>query len=389
MNAMPPLSQEVAVAGRRIAIAVAHDLEPLEADWRAFEGRAASSLYQTYDWCHAWRETVGRERHVEPRIVTGRDETGRLLFLLPFAIRHRRGCRILEWLSTGELGYGYGLYDRCFLPEAAQWFASEGWRIVEMAGPTDAVWLREMPERLHGFAHPLVAWFSLRGRNSSYRLSIAEGYEAVHSRKRSPESRRGQRKRDAKLERFGKLEFGLPRDHEELHRQLDEMFEQQRMRLAEAGVHGVYGPAERAFIHRLADVEGSFLLPYRLTIGGEMAAMMLGGNHGGTYWALIASLADGPARRHSPGDAALRRTIEACADRGMKIFDFSSGDTSYKSHWADEAIDLHETVRGLTAKGYAWAAAAGVAVFAKRTIKRSPMLWQLASALRKAVAGTR
>lgn len=382
-------SAPAALAARwQIALEVTSDLQPLEVEWRIFEQRAAGTFYQSFDWCRTWLETVGRDRKVEPRIVIGRNRNGAIAFLLPLAIRRLRGCRVIEWLTTGELGYGYGLYDRGFLPEAAAWFAGEGWRIVELAGPADALLLRDMPETLQGFAHPLLHWFSFRGRNSSLRLSIAEGFEAVHARKRSAESRRGQRKRDARLARLGEVAFGLPATREETHRQLDQMFDQQRERLALSGVHGVYGPAERQFIHRLADVPGPALLPYRLMVGGKMAAMMLGGNYNGTYWALISSIAQGPASRYSPGDAALRRTIEACARRGMSEFDFSSGDTSYKSQWADETIDLFEAVRGLTAKGYLWAFATGGAIFAKRLIKRSPILWQIARELRRRIAGT-
>jgi CelD/BcsL family acetyltransferase involved in cellulose biosynthesis len=390
MNALTLFSLKdahVAPSPRPAVLTVTQDLAAIEAEWRSFETQARGSFYQTYDWCRLWLETVGRQRHVEPRIVLGRAADGRLLFLLPFAIRRDRGCRVLEWLTTGELGYGYGLYSPCFLPQAAQWFAGEGWRIAELAGPVDALLLRDMPERLHGFAHPLSSWFSFRGRNRSYVMSLADGFEAVHARKRSAGSRRGQKKRDAKLAAFGAVEFGLPHDREELHLQIDEMFEQQAARLAEAGVRGVHGPAEREMIHRLADVKGAALLPYRLTIGGEMAAMMLGGNYGGTYWALISSLGNGPARRFSPGDAALRRTIEACCARGLANFDFSSGDTSYKSHWADEVIDLHEIVRGLTFKGYLWALGAAAAILAKRMIKRSPVLWFGVSLLRRTLAG--
>jgi CelD/BcsL family acetyltransferase involved in cellulose biosynthesis len=392
MNAMPPIKLNSRLtadtAGRRIGVEVVKEIIPLEAEWRAFERCAAGTFYQTYDWCRLWFETVGVDRRVEPRIVLGRGEAGCLLFLLPLAIRRQRGCRVLEWLTSGELNYGYGLYDRCFLPRASEWFAAEAWRIVELAGPIDAILLRDMPERLHGFAHPLASWFSFCGRNSSYRLSLAGGFEDVHARKRSAESRRGQRKRDAKLAAIGELKFGLPDNRQELHAQLDLMFEQQRVRLGETGVHGLYGQAERDFIHRLADCADA-LLPFRLMVGKDMAAMMLGGNYGGTYWALISSLANGAARRHSPGDAALRRTIEACCTRGMTDFDFASGDTSYKAHWADEVVDLFETVRGFTLKGYIWAAIGSAVIFAKRVVKRSPFLWHIVSTLRKTAAGSR
>ncbi len=365
-----------------VEVSVHAQVAELEADWLDFQSRAAGTLYQSYHWCRTWQETVGAARGIQPRIVVGREAHGRISFILPFAIRRTHGIRVLEWLGGNQSGYGYGLYARGFLGRAAEWFACEGWRILDAAGPVDAIELADMPARWNSHPHPLSAWFSIKGPNVSYVMALDRCYEAIYAAKRSGATRRGNRKRDAKLAKEGALQFGLPATPLETHRLLDEMFAQQSSRLGESGIRGVFEESERAFIHRLADLpSGPILLPYHLSIDGELIAMMLGGHFGGGYWALISSLA-ARSRRYSPGDAALRQTIGACCQRGLSFFDFAAGDSAYKLHWADERISLYYGIRGLTLKGYAWAAMRMAAISAKRAVKRSPLLWDVARAAR-------
>lgn len=372
-----------------IQLAVHSAIDELEDEWLAFQARATGTLYQTYQWCRAWQDTAAAARNVEPRIITGREPNGRLLFILPFGVRRMRGLRILEWHSGNQCNYGYGLYDRAFLRHAEGWFASQGARIFALAGPVDAIDLADLPSDWDGFPHPLRSWFSITGPNTSFLMRLSRDYEALYQAKRSSETRRGNRKRDAKLAKEGKVEFGLPPTREEMHARLDEMFAHQAARLAEYGIHDVFSVPARAFVHRLVDLPDRMqpiLLPYHLRIDGKMEAMMLGGNYGGGYWALISSLADSQSRRHSPGDAALRRTIEACCQRDLTFFDFSSGNTPYKLHWADEAVTLHHAIRGVTFRGYWWALGRVAMVAAKRWIKHSSFMWPLASWARRQLA---
>ena len=369
-----------------ISINITGDIKGLETEWLAFQARACGSFYQTWQWCSVWQEQVGARRGTEPVIVTGRAGDGALAFLLPLAFNRRNGVLALEWLAMAQSSYGYGLYSADFLPVAANWFATEGWSVIAKLKRFDVIHLRDLPQRMHGQDHPLRAWFTLRGRNHSYVMDLKSDYEALYQAKRSSETRRGNRKRDTKLAAVGQLGFGLPASRAEAGQLLETMFAQQRDRLAESGIHGVFGRLERAFVHALLDLPAPMqpvLLPYHLTVDGKMEAMMLGGNYGGTYWALISSLGAGEARRYSPGDAALRRTIEACCAAGMTRLDFSSGDTTYKQQWADDIIPLYDIVRARTARGAVWSAAMIAALAAKRTIKQTPFLWNLATKLRK------
>ena len=375
-----------------VRIEIIRDFPALEREWLDFQERAAGTVFQTYQWCRLWQEAAGQARGVEPIIVTGRDPAGRLLFLLPFARTRIAGANVLEWLGGQQMTYGFGLYDRGFLRHARQWFGTEGWQILDKIGGVDAISLAEMPVLWRGADHPLTAWFSLEGPNRSYVMELGQPYEALYAAKRSAETRRGNRKRDHKLVKETGASFGLPADRADAHRLIDEMFDQQRERLAEGGIHGVFTADERRFIHALIDMPGGLpplLQPYHLSISGKLEAMSLVACHGGGFWALISSLGSPAYRRLSPGDYTLRQTIAAAAGQKLLFFDLAAGSFSYKQAWADQEVRLHYAIRGLTPRGYLYALLRIAYIVSKRTIKQTPALWASFGWLKRALAGKR
>ena len=337
-----------------IRIAVHESIESLATSWTAFEATAAGTAYQTHLWCLAWQDTIGRAKRVRPRIVVGTHADGTTAFLLPLQISRQFGLRTLEWLAISQGGYGYGLFEPSFLKSAPDWFTLHWPAVVAACGPVDVIDLANMPLTQHGHAHPLSAWFNSRCPDDSFVLDLAADYDRLYTARRSGDTRRHNRKRDAALTKAGQVSFGLPKQVADKHRVLSTRFLHQESRLAESGVRGIFGAAERAFLHRIADlerVESPLLLPYCLEIDGNIQSVMLGAQFGGTYYALISSLADTALRKYSPGDFALRRTLEACCAAGLHQFDFSTGTSAYKLAWADGRIDLHCITMAVTVRG--------------------------------------
>jgi len=379
-------------AARQLTLAVHTALAPLETIWTVFEKQAHATFYQTFLWCRAWFETVGKARNIDLRIVTATDQHGETIFILPLQIRRRLGIRVLEWLGTPHTTYGHGLFAPAFLPHAGQWFSRQWAEIVKLAGPADAVFLANMPAALDAEPHPLRALFNLRGPNRGYRMVLVTDYQTLLIQKRSKETRRYYRKKERAFAALGNLSFELPATGEETHETLRTMFEQQEKRLGERGIHGIFGPVERDFIHRLADLQDQanpVFLPYMLKFEGEVMAVLLGGVHGNAFWAMISSLAETELRKYSPGDLALRRTIEASCKQGLAHFDFAAGDTPYKLHWADAVMPLHIVLSAVNLRGVPWVCFSGFAMNVKRVIKQSPELRNAAMSLRKVLLGTR
>lgn len=390
LSALPSVQGREAV-NQHLVLAVHASLAPVEAEWTAFQQHAHTTFYQTFLWCRAWYETVGKAEGIEIRIVTATNQRGDTVFILPLQIRRRWGARILEWLGTPHTTYGHGLFSPAHLPLARDWLSRNWAGVAKLAGPIDAIFMANMPETLSGKPHPFQQLFTMRGANRCYRTALESNYEAFLTKKRSKETRRYYRKKERAFTAQGNLTFGVPETREEMHATLTTMFEQQEKRLGECGIHGVFGPVEREFIHRLADIQDEtnpVFLPYRLQFNGKTLAVLLGGVQGNTFWAMISSLAETELRKYSPGDLALRRTIEASCKQGLARFDFAAGDTAYKLHWADEVVQFHELLTAVSLRGLPWVCFQGAATIAKRRIKQSPAIRNGAMALRKALLGT-
>ncbi len=355
--------------------------------WVAFQAHAMGTFYQTYEWCAHWHETVQPSADRKPVVITGRSDDGKIAFLLPLAIVRVSGVRVLCWLSQPDQSYGFGLYDRDFLTRCGGTIAHLWPQIVAMAGQnTDVVHLSALPEALRDQPHPLSALFSVRGANRAYGMRLTSDFDAIYRTKRSGQTRRGNKKRDARLAQSGEMSFGLPRTPDHTRECLSRMFNDQDRRLSATGVRNVFSKERRALIYQLVDTKiagRDALLPFQLSIDGEMQAMMLGGQFDNSYWALIASLReDDRFKRLSPGDASLRRTIAACCEAGFTYFDFGPGDSDYKRYWADDIIGLHEIIVAQTLRGHIWRVGKVLQISLKRQIKDSDMLWRITRSIR-------
>jgi CelD/BcsL family acetyltransferase involved in cellulose biosynthesis len=395
LRAIDPIAARQPVrqaAAEHLTLSVHTALAPIETLWTAFQEQAHTTFYQTFLWCRAWCETVGKAKNIEIRIVVASDENGGTVFILPLQVRRHYGVQVLEWLGGPHTTYGHGLFAPHFLPRSQDWLTGNWAHIVRLAGPVDAIFLADMPIALSGEPHPLQQLFNLTGPNRSHRMALSSDYGQLLAAKRSAETRRVYRKKERAFAALGDLTFGLPKTRQETHATLEIMFDQQRERLREHGIRGIFTKIERDFIHHLVDIQDEsnpILLPYMLKFRGEVLSVQLGGLHANTFWAMIISLAATDLRRFSPGDLALRRTIEASCNHGLACFDFATGDTEYKLHWTDGVISLHVLLAATNLRGLPWACATGVGLVAKRLIKQSAAMRNAAMALRRALFGRR
>jgi CelD/BcsL family acetyltransferase involved in cellulose biosynthesis len=373
-----------------LTVSVHENFSDISYLWHKFQIHTASTLYQTYQWCSTWQRTVGSVNRSSPRILVACDSSGDVVFILPLQMRKSFGLQILEWHGYPTVNYGYGLFNRGFVPNIGLWFTENLALILELAGPFDVLALRDMPERMDGELHPLHSVFNLKAANRSYAMKIHRDFEALYATKRSKDTRHSNRKKDRKLSALGDLKFSLPSSPHDVHAVLDSMFQQKTEQLAENGVHGVFGRVEMAFIHQLAEetIDGKpVLMPFTLTCDGKVMAVILGGYANNSCWLLISSMGQGDARKYSPGDYVLRNMIEDCCKRGLDRIDFASGDANYKAQWAEDMIDLYATFRARNLKGLLWVVAMALSLRTKRHVKQTPGLWKPALVLRRLIAG--
>lgn len=367
------------------------DMEAIKPVWLALEATGISTVYQSFVWCRTWLSRVGKARNITPCIVVGENMFGETMFVLPLQLRHKYRVRIIECLTAPQGAYGFALFNTAFLSaKAGAWFSAHFNSVVAMLPRHDVLHIADIPGRITSYSSPFLSLQTFVAANQSHIMDLQPDYQALLEQKRSAESRRSMRKRDAKLQSSGRLNFELPDKLEERKATIQTMLEQQKARLAEAGVHGVFDDLEQQFITDLIhsqSAEGPLLRPYRLVLDGKILAVMLGAYRHGTYWALISSLAEGDIRKHSPGDYALRAMIKSLCEDGTVRLDFSAGDTAYKWHWSDRRIPLYFIVRATNLRGLPVAGFLLLREKMKRIAKTTPFLNTLVFNLRRYAFG--
>jgi CelD/BcsL family acetyltransferase involved in cellulose biosynthesis len=361
--------------------------------WRLLEVAGVTTVYQSYAWCKAWHQRIGLTKGSVPCLVVGEDVFGVPCFLLPLQLRTRFGLRVIEVMASPQAAYGFGLFSEEFLStDGCNWFTDCFADLVAALPRHDVFHLQNLPESIFGYRNPLLGDRSFASANVSHSVQLNADFHTFMSAKRSPESLRSIRKRDANLLALGDLKFELPTLVSEQVATLDIMFEQQAQRLAEFGIRDLYPNLEREFIKDLATVrigKTPLLRPYRLTLDGRVLAVMLGAHFANTYWALISSLAEGVERRLSPGDYALRALFSDLCKDGTERLDFSVGDSAYKHHWSDHTAALHFIVRASSLGGVMLALYLLLREKLKRFAKQTPVISSILMAARRFMAGKR
>lgn len=378
---------------KSIAIAVHSRTEHVREQWLDLQKGGLSSVYQSYDWCQAWLDVFARDLNVEPCVVTGRDVSGRLRFVLPLSRSRSGGQWIIEWLGAEFATYGLGVYDRDFASTTTSGEVGLIWRdiLAALDGSADIIWLRNMPAVWHGIKHPLAPLFTVRSANQTHQFRLQPDYDSLYVAKRSASSRRGSRKRDKKLFASGTVGFCGNGNAAATDALIAATLRQQAQLLAYRGVHNIFPDQTVQFLSRIAAFDASRqvqLLPVFLMHDETLIAAKLGVVYDNIYWAMVSSLtADETYRRVSPGDLALRELIRRCCDQGVELFDFATGDAEYKDHWSDSSTTLHDSLQARSASGVAWVTAKRAAIDVKRLIKNSPFLWPKLQSLRRTVLG--
>ena len=359
------------------------EVEPI---WRGLETKSEGYVFQTFDWVHEWYRHVGRELGIEPHIVVVGDADAPTM-LLPLGVQRRRGLRILRWLGGDLCDYmgplvasdAVGFQDR-------ERFRSV-WRAILAALPkVDVIQLESMPARVGAQLSPLRHLPWMRSESRAHFTELVGPWEEFYSNKRSARSRSTDRRKTRHLRKLGEVSIECPVAREDLPEVLDALARQKSRAYRELGVEDLLSSGGiRAFLEKMAYAHGPVAPVHvaALRIDGEIAAVHWGLVHDGRFYYMLPAYDDGSAMRFSPGDVLLRALLEWCIEHQIDTFDFTVGEESYKDHWCDQAMELHEYFAGRSWKGVGPALWARSRLRVRRTLKRSESLHRLVVAWRR------
>jgi CelD/BcsL family acetyltransferase involved in cellulose biosynthesis len=380
------------VEASSLRLRVCDNLSQIQKDWEALEKTGVCTVYQCYRWCSTWVKHLAQSQKIKPLAVIAENVLGETVFILPLQLRRSMGVRIVEALTAPLGAYGFGVFQRQFFKSSApDWFEKHLPDLIATLPKHDVFVLADIAERFDGRLNPLLAAGAFKSSNHCHIIDLEADFQSLYERKRPGKRRRYLRNRDAKLEAMGALAFDLPHQPHDIRKTMATMFEDQKDRLAEAGIHDVFNEKEKQFLIDLAlpTESGSALLrPYRLTLDGKLLAVVSGAYFRKTFWALISSLAAHEARKFSPGDYALRNAIQSLCGGAAKHYDFSAGDAAYKQHWSDRQLQLHMIVRANTLVGVIAAGLMLLREKTKRLAKGTPLIFFGLTEMRRLLRGT-
>jgi CelD/BcsL family acetyltransferase involved in cellulose biosynthesis len=388
-------SPVVVASDNAITLSVHDDLAAVEQEWRRFEQTADCTPFQTFDWLSAWQRHVGSLTGATPAIVVARRGDA-IVFILPLAVQGGF-VRRLTFLGEDLCDYNAPLLAPDFAALAPDGFAPL-WRDIAtllQATPAlrhDTVVLEKMPARIGSQPNPMLCLDVRLNPSGAYETPIGPDWEQFYTAKRSSATRRRDRTKFKRLGQLGEIKFVNPDGGAALALTLDLLIQQKSKSFARMGVPNLFArPGYAAFFRELATAPRFRSLVHlsRLDVGATWAALNLGLTFRDCYFHILASYDDGEVSRFGPGSAHLRELLRYAISRGLKRFDFTIGDETYKRDWCDTEQQLFDHSSAATLRGWPTTAAAQSWRRIKRAIKKTEPLWQAVVRLRATVGALR
>ena len=362
-----------------VLLSVHTEFGTVEAIWRQFEKTADCFAFQSFDFLETWYEHIGVLDNLEIQIVVAWDINAKPLMILPLGIETNGFVRALTWLGNGVNDYNAPLLAPGFTERVAPGEFSHVWDDIVAALPShDLIELMHQPAEIEGQANPFMELATELNASGAHMTMLGVDFDAYYKEKRSAKARSHLRNRRKKLEALGEIAFVQPDTEEELFLSIEKLVDLKTASLNAMGVKNFlmqpgYEDFYRSLATKLNSTGGVYVS--HLEVGGEYVAGIWGLVHKQRFYYLLASY-DGPTYgRYKPGVQALVETMRWATEQGIKTFDFTVGDESYKSKWCEIHIDLHNHLAANTFRGSIALLKTRLFLSAKRKIKQTPILW--------------
>jgi CelD/BcsL family acetyltransferase involved in cellulose biosynthesis len=345
-------------SGHGVEVALFSTFEDAERSWRDVEARGACFVFQSFDWCATWFETIGRARQVEPLLAYIREPASGAAMFLPLGIERKRfGVRCLGFLAarladhTGPILAGPT--DAVFDSDTV----SRILRGVESAGRCDVSDFWHLRGSVDGRRNPLVELGCGAAGYRTHSLRIEGSWEAFWAEKVPSKHSADSRRQHRRLAERGRPRFVVATTVEQALAITDAMLAQKSRRYRETGRDDplTSGAYRDFYLSTTRRYHGCGLI--------HVSALMLDNRvlatHWGTLWkgrlvSLMPSFEGGEWARYSPGRLLLEHLLEWCFEQGLREFDFTIGDEPYKAAFCNQSDALYRLIRARSALGWAY-----------------------------------
>ncbi|MCE7997966.1 MAG: GNAT family N-acetyltransferase [Rhodobiaceae bacterium] len=362
-----------------ILLSVHTEFSTVEAIWRQFEKTADCFAFQSFDFLETWYENIGCRDDLEIQIVVAWDVNAKPLMILPLGIERSRFVRKLTWLGNDVNDYNAPLLAPGFSDRVAPGEFTRVWHDIVVALPEhDLVELMRQPAVIESQPNPFLELSTELNASGAHMTMLGVDFDVYYKEKRNAKARSHLRNRRKKLEALGETVFVQPETEGDLRQSIEKLVELKTVSLNAMGaknflVQPGYEEFYKSLAEKLRGAGGVYVS--HLEVGGKYVAGIWGLVHKQRFYYLLASY-DGPGfGRYKPGVQTLVETMRWATEQGIRTFDFTVGDESYKSKWCEVQIDLHDHLTAKTLRGSVALIRTRVFLALKRKIKQTPFLW--------------
>lgn len=377
------------VAASRIArVDVISDFSAAETIWRSLESaEQLSTPYQRFDFQSAWQTHIGAQEGLRPFIVVAYDATQQPLLLLPLAVSRENGMRVAGYLGGKHVTFNMPLFRRDFAAQATKPDIDTLLQGIQKHTETiDVLALVRQPKSWIGIDNPLALLPSQASTNDCPVLKMVPG-EAPTDRV-SSSFRKRLKTKEGKYRNLAGYRYMHAKTEAEVKRVLDAFFAIKPLRMAEQNLPNVFAdPGVEAFIRQACTTpraDGYTIDIHALVCDEEVIAMFAGVADDSRFSMMFNTYTMSENAKYSPGLILMRTIIDAYAERGVTSLDLGIGGDDYKRMFCKDDEPIFDSFVPLTTRGKLGAMGLSSFARAKRLVKQTPALLQMAQMLRHA-----
>jgi CelD/BcsL family acetyltransferase involved in cellulose biosynthesis len=374
-------------ASRLAAVDIVTDLGQAEAVWRELESRHPTHTpYQRFDFLAAWQRQVGAREGAAPCIAVAYDAERRPLALFPLASFHKCGIHVASFMGGKHATFNMALWDRDFAAGACEADMAALMAGIAQHSIVDVLALYQQPLTWRDVPNPLALLPHQPSANDCPLLVMEPGIDPATLISNS--FRRRLKGKERKLQPTPRTYIAT--EDADITRLLDWFFRVKPLRMAEQKLPNVFAdPGIEEFIRaaclaRLAG-GGRAIDIHALECDEEVIAIFAGVADGNRFSMMFNTYTMSANARYSPGLILMRDIIDHYVSNGYRALDLGIGSDDYKRLFCKNDEPIFDSFIALTARGRMAAAAMSGFNRAKRMVKQTPALFEMAQKLRGAL----
>jgi CelD/BcsL family acetyltransferase involved in cellulose biosynthesis len=374
---------------RIVGVELVSDLREAEPAWRALEQSGQfSTPYQRFDFLVHWQRQVGEREGLRPFIVVARDKERQPLLLLPLGVRREHGARVARFLGGKHATFNMALWDRDFARSVTRAELDALVSGIRTHAQADVLALTQQPQRWLDQPNPFALLPGQMSANDCPLLKMAPGAEP--SSRVSNSFRRRLKGKERKLQALPGYGYRLATTDADIKHLLDWFFTIKPQRMAAQKLPNVFAdPGVEDFIRnacatQLAD-GGHAIDIHALECDDEVIAIFAGVADGNRFSMMFNTYTLSGNSKYSPGLILMRDIIDHYAERGVTSLDLGIGSDDYKRLFCKDDEPIFDSFIPLSLRGRVAASALSSLMQAKRLVKHTPALMQIAQRVRGAL----